>query len=382
MFIDESNGRMYIFGADFVPGKAGVLVYDLTNDPYNPTYVGYLATPYCHDGFAKGNNLYLANINDGFFTIYDISNFSLPVLKATKSTPRFFTHNIWTNDSETLAFTTDEKSGAGISSYDISDKENPLFLDNIESDPEIKPIVHNVHVKGDYVITSYYSNGVTIHDASVPSKLAEVAYFDTSPFRNNQFNGAWGAFPFLNSGNILVSDIEEGLVVLAPDYLLALEFEGVVVDKENDAPLSNAQIIIKRGNHNVTNWMVNGSFSDRLASGDYSFEVSSAGYITKTVSVSSNNGTFPFTKIALEKSAVGVKDLGKTDLKIEVAADKIVVAAPYDWTLMSLYSSNGALLNVGEKIGGQWILPKPTSGVFLLKAQSAEIEVVQRILIK
>jgi choice-of-anchor B domain-containing protein len=367
-YIDESNGRMYIFGANFQPGKLGVLVYDLNNDPYNPEFVGVLDTPYCHDGFAKGNNLYLANINDGYFTIYDISNFASPQLLSSKSTPRFFTHNIWTNDSETVAFTTDEKSGAGISSYDISDKSNPIFLDNIESDPEIKPIVHNAHVKGDYVITSYYSNGITIHDASVPGKLAEVGYYDTSPMRNNKFNGAWGVFPFLNSGTVLVSDIEEGLIVLQPEYLQASVFDGEVVDKVSGVEVNNAKLVIKRGSHNVTNWLVSGVFNDRLAAGSYTFEVSAAGYVSKTVTVSSNNSVFPFTRIELEKSAVGIDDLEEDDLSVVLSGRTLEVSAGYEWDSMQLYASNGELIATADKRNGKWLVEAPTAGVYVLKA--------------
>tara|TARA_R110001592_G_scaffold9723_4_gene51496 strand:- start:56536 stop:58074 length:1539 start_codon:yes stop_codon:yes gene_type:complete len=380
-YIDESNGRMYVFGANFKPGKLGVVVYDLSNDPYNPEYVGYIDTPYCHDGFAKGNTLYLANVNDGFFTIYDISNFASPQLLSTKSTPRFFTHNIWTNDNETLAFTTDEKSGAGITSYDISDKSNPVFLDNIESDPDAKPIVHNAHVKGDYVITSYYSNGITIHDASVPNKLAEVGYYDTSPFRNSNFNGSWGVYPFLNSETILVSDIEEGLIVLQPEYVKASDFDGEVVDKETGADVSNAQIIIHRGTHNVTNWNVDGAFSDRLVAGDYSFEVSASGYITKTVAVSSNNSVFPFTRIELEKSTVGVEDLNRDDLSVRIEANNVVIQSNYDWASIALYSVDGLLLSNAQKANGMWVASLPKTGIYLVKAVAGDKQEVKRIII-
>jgi len=42
----------------------------------------------------------------------------------------------------------------------------------------------------------------------------EVGYFDTyTPSNSAGFNGAWGVYPFLPSGNILVSDINSGLYV-------------------------------------------------------------------------------------------------------------------------------------------------------------------------
>ena len=54
-------------------------------------------------------------------------------------------------------------------------------------------------------------------DVSDPSNMRDVALFDTFsiPIENSpNFNGAWGVYPFLPSGNILISDIEYGLFVV------------------------------------------------------------------------------------------------------------------------------------------------------------------------
>jgi hypothetical protein len=41
-----------------------------------------------------------------------------------------------------------------------------------------------------------------------------VAFFDTYPPANlANYNGAWGVYPFLPSGTILISDIEGGLIL-------------------------------------------------------------------------------------------------------------------------------------------------------------------------
>lgn len=380
-YIDEAKGRMYVFGADFAPGKVGVLVYDLNSDPYNPTYLGIIDTPYCHDGFAKGDNLYLANINDGFLSIYNIADLNNVQLLSIKSTPRFFTHNIWTNDAQTLAFTTDEKSGAGITSYDITDKSNPIFLDNIESDPDVKPIVHNVHVNGSFLITSYYSNGVTIHDATVPGKLAEVAYFDTSPFRNNNFNGAWGAFPFLKSGNILVSDIESGLFVLTPTYVTALDFSGEVVDKATGADLSNVTIVINKDGHNVTNWAVAGGFSDRLASGSYSFDVSKTGYVSKTITVASNAGQFPFTRIELEKISTGIVGYDSDEINVRNVNGVIVLSSKVELSSVAVFNTQGQLVSTGTKNNGVWQSNELRTGVYVVKASDGNQSFTKKLVI-
>tara|TARA_B100001250_G_C19731302_1_gene758642 strand:- start:122 stop:1381 length:1260 start_codon:yes stop_codon:yes gene_type:complete len=68
---------------------------------------------------------------------------------------------------------------------------------------------------GDYLVTSYYTSGVTVVDASDPSNLIEVAYYDTSPgYDGGEFEGCWGAYPFLPSGLILASDQQTGLHIL------------------------------------------------------------------------------------------------------------------------------------------------------------------------
>ena len=79
-------------------------------------------------------------------------------------------------------------------------------------------IPHNTHVFGDYLVTSYYTSGVTIIDASDPFNLIEVAYYDTSPSSGGSFDGCWGAYPYLPSGLILATDQQEGLFVLHTPY--------------------------------------------------------------------------------------------------------------------------------------------------------------------
>ena len=63
---------------------------------------------------------------------------------------------------------------------------------------------------------SNYERGLTILDITDPATPTEAGYFDTyTPSDNASFNGAWGVYPFLPSGNILVSDINSGLYVLS-----------------------------------------------------------------------------------------------------------------------------------------------------------------------
>ena len=50
-------------------------------------------------------------------------------------------------------------------------------------------------------------------DISNPSQPVEVAYHTKTDANPSGFVSAWGAFPFFDSGKVLISDIEEGLFV-------------------------------------------------------------------------------------------------------------------------------------------------------------------------
>ncbi len=76
---------------------------------------------------------------------------------------------------------------------------------------------HNGYVRGSYYYVSHYRRGVGVYDAAEPRQLGEDAPCVTylAPSSNVAgTDGAWGVYPFLPSGNLLVSDIENGLFVL------------------------------------------------------------------------------------------------------------------------------------------------------------------------
>ncbi|MFT5258124.1 MAG: choice-of-anchor B domain-containing protein [Arenicella sp.] len=52
--------------------------------------------------------------------------------------------------------------------------------------------------------------------STVENKVfSEVGYFDTYPANNNtDFNGVWNVYPYFPSGNIIISDIDNGFFVI------------------------------------------------------------------------------------------------------------------------------------------------------------------------
>lgn len=311
LFNDE-QGYLYITGAN--RGSGGVIILDVFTDPMNPIEIGVFDNWYVHDGFARGNFMYLGHIYQGFFSVVDITDRSNPILISTRTTPNNFTHNTWQSDDNNVLYTTDEVSGAYIAAYDISDPDNIVELDRIQSNPGIGRIPHNVYVKENWLVTSYYADGVVIHDATRPHNLIEVGNFDTSPFANTFFNGAWGAFPYFPSNLILVSDMEEGLFIVAPDYKLGSYLEGITFDASNGNPLQGVSVNITVGNQTEIS-SLSGEYATGIAgTGDYQVDFVKPLYFPQTQTVTLTEGevtnlnvnmvpipSFPITVIVLEE---------------------------------------------------------------------------------
>ncbi len=272
IYIDE-NGFGYIFGADV--GVGGAIILDLNQDPLNPPIVGIYDTRYIHDGYVRDNILWSAEINDGILSVVDVSDKANPQVLATTSTPSDFTHNCWLSDDGNTIYTTDERANAFIAAYDVSDLSDIRELDRVQSSPGQNVIPHNTFVIGDFLVTSYYRDGVTVHDATNPEFLVEVGNYDTSPnFEGDGFNGCWGVYPYLPSGLVIASDMEEGLFVIQPSYIRACYIQGSVTDMATGANIAGAKVTIEE---------VDKTFETDF-SGTYTNGIPDAGFYTVTFS--------------------------------------------------------------------------------------------------
>lgn len=282
LYIDE-NGYCYIFGAN--NGVGGAIILNLNVPTSNPSFeVGRYNQYYLHDGMVRGDTLWGGAINDGFLSIINVATKSAPITMATKVTPSSFTHNCWISDDGQTIYTTDEKSNAFIGAYDVSDLNNITEVDRVQSSPGMNVIPHNVHFMNGYIITSYYRDGVTIHDVCDPTNIIEVGNYDTSPaFSGNGFNGCWGVYPWLPSGNIIASDIENGLFVLSANYTRAAKLSGTVIDSITSSPINGVQVdIVSTTSTANTNVIGNYQIGTPIL-GIYDVTFSKAGYVSKTI---------------------------------------------------------------------------------------------------
>ncbi|MEX1132656.1 MAG: choice-of-anchor B family protein [Flavobacteriales bacterium] len=280
LYIDE-NGIAYISGAN--RGNGGIIFLDLNQDPFQPVEVGEFDQWYSHDCMVRGDTMYSAHISDGFFSIVDVSNKQAPVILGTQNTGNNFTHNCWVSDDGRYLYTTDEVTGGWLGSYDISDPTDIQELQLFRSDPGSNTIPHNTHFINEFVVTSYYRLGTTVHDVSRPNNVVEVANYDHSPFEGNGFNGAWGTYPWLPSGRIISTDIERGLYVLDVEYVRACWLEGTVRNSVTAVPVPQATVdIVSVVTANAT------GFDGRYATGHstagtYTVTVSAPGYEDATI---------------------------------------------------------------------------------------------------
>jgi len=278
IFTDE-NGVAYVAGANPTAGH-GVLMLDVNSNPSNPTLLGKYNVHYVHDVFVRGDTMWAAEINDGIFSVVDVSDKANPAVLATNATPNNFTHNTWLSGDGKILLTTDEVNNSYAASYDVSDLGNIRLLDLFQSGPGSGVIIHNIHYRGEFAVVSYYRDGVVLIDATDPANLIQVGNYDTSPFSGGGFNGAWSVYPYLPSGNLLVSDIETGLYVLAPVYEKACYLEGHVTDISNGAPINDVYVAILPSNPaEATN--LTGDYKTGIAdSGTYSVQFLKSGYQT------------------------------------------------------------------------------------------------------
>lgn len=216
IFIDENSGILY---ASPGSGSDPAIAYSLAN-PVAPVQLSTFGI-HNHDAYARNNIVYLSEGWDGSFSIYDLSTPTSPSLLARLNIPSAgYVHNAWTTEDGNYLMTTEETNGKTVKFWNIQNLGNIT----LESEYLATPggIAHNAHIKGSYAYLSHYGDGLRILDISNPSSISEIGFYDTQ--------SAWGAWPYFNSGKILISDIQNGLYVVF--------FDGAVINPTaiGDAP--------------------------------------------------------------------------------------------------------------------------------------------------
>lgn len=227
--INEANAYAYAVGTNTFFG--GPHFVDIS-DPLNPTAAGgYSSDAYSHDAQVityngpdtdyTGREILIGS-NENEVVIVDVTDKSNPTRISTIDYANIgYTHQGWFTDDMRyfiLGDELDERDFGGNTRtiiFDFADLDNPAFHMNYFG--PTAAIDHNGYVKGDVLYLSNYTAGVRIVDiANIGAgSMTEIGFFDTYPDNNSTaFNGAWNVYPYFQSGNIIISDVNNGFFVI------------------------------------------------------------------------------------------------------------------------------------------------------------------------
>ncbi len=211
IYIDTTMALLYI--VEDVNRDPSVRIVSLA-DPINPVELSTINPSIngkdVHDLFAQDSVLYIAEGADPSIGVFDVSNPSNPSLITRLTIPAAgYVHQVWVSEDNRYMVTTEETPGRTVKLWDIQDIDNIEILSFYLGESEL---AHNAFIREGYIYISHYESGLKVLDMLDPTYIEEVGYYDTYPASNNpDFNGAWGVYPYLESGLILVSDIQTGL---------------------------------------------------------------------------------------------------------------------------------------------------------------------------
>lgn len=325
MYIDDATGRGYLFGSKSTVQGNATFIIDIAANPLNPTYLGKYTAAYVHDGYVRNDTMWTCEIYAGRFAAVDVSNPAIPVVMATQATPGAFAHACWLSDNSNYLFVTDEVNAMPVTAYDVSDISDIKEVDRYNTLPVSDPnvVAHNLYVRNDFLITSYYTRGVTIADITYPYNIIEVAHYDTSPLTGGGFNGCWGVYPYFGSQTIVASDRQEGLFVLSPNYVKACYLEGNISNIVNGSNLANVQVQIlgQEAGKDLSDFYGNYATGTALA-GTYQVVASATGYYNDTISVVLSNGvltTLNFQLVPITYCSQAVQNLTVGTISVNTA---------------------------------------------------------------
>ena len=236
--INEETGFLYAVGSKTCDG--GPHIVDV-RDPANPTFVGcYAVDGYTHDAecvIYKGpDDRYTGHeicfmYNEDTLTIADFTDKeNIRMLARHSYEGAVYTHQGSLNAGMTHLLLNDELDEEEISElnghtrsmiWDVTKLDTPTLIGDFFSSETA--IDHNEYIHQGVSWQSNYCAGLRVLDARTleTGKTTELAYFDVSPDCDTAiFMGAWSAYPYFNSGNVIVQSIERGLFVLKPTFKL------------------------------------------------------------------------------------------------------------------------------------------------------------------
>ena len=236
--INEDTGYAYAVGTSTFSGGGHYI--DISN-PTSPVAAGGSSIGgYSHDAqivvyhgpdndYNDGNTELYIGSNEDKVVIIDVTNKNNPVLiKQINYSNDAYTHQGWLTEDHRYFILGDE-----VDELSSGFNTRTIVFDLLDLDANTPPrfeyfgptdaIDHNAYVRGDQLFLSNYRAGMRVIDISdiANGNIVEEGSFDSYPNNDGaDFDGAWNVYPFFASGNIVISDINRGfLLVKDPNFL-------------------------------------------------------------------------------------------------------------------------------------------------------------------
>lgn len=227
--INASQPYAYAVGTQTFSG--GPHVVDIT-DPLNPIFAGgYAGDFYSHDAQVvtyngpdldyQGDEIYIGSNEDEVVILNVSDKNNITNISTIDYTNIGYTHQAWLTEDENYLILGDEfdelQFGFNTRSiiFDLTDLDNPVV--HTEYSGNTQAIDHNGYVKNGLYYQAGYTSGLRVLDINdiANQNISEIGFFDTYPQDDSvNFDGLWNVYPYFDSGNLVLSDINTGFYVV------------------------------------------------------------------------------------------------------------------------------------------------------------------------
>jgi len=302
--INEETGYAYPVGT----GAAGGGVHFINvQDPMNPINEGdWQDVSSVHDSQVvvyngpdtdyQGREILINSVGWGnVVSIVDITDKSDPQLISSfnYSNPAY-THQGWFTADHRYFILGDEidESNVGFNTrtlvFDLEDLDNPEHKFDYYGPTEA--IDHNGYIVGDKYYLANYTAGLRVLDVSdiANDNITEIGYFDSYPDGHPvSYEGAWSVYPFFGSGNIVISDMQRGFVLVKSSEVDTEDPEAVCQDITVSLD-ENGEVVVNAADVDGGSTDNSGSMSFSLDQNE--FDCSDIGAVNVTLTVTDPSG--------------------------------------------------------------------------------------------
>ncbi len=247
--IDADSGFLYLCASNL--NNQRLVAFDLA-DPENPTLAGEVPPDegvLAHDAqvvtYTSGPNAgkQIAFVPTGDaglgLDIYDVTDKSnMFRLSRTAYFKAKYGHQCWLGPNRQFLYVNDEVDLINRTViFDVSDLSDPQVVHTYTSGTTARD--HNGYIRDGFIYETKNRAGLRIFCLEQPLNPVQVGWFDTHPEDDiddpdHTGKGAWSNYPFLPSGNVIVTDRNRGLFVF--DVSDALSAGGLFVEYPNGRP--------------------------------------------------------------------------------------------------------------------------------------------------